>query len=139
MPFPSRALLALLGVGVALSLLAAAPALAQCDPGDDPYGLNCTYNAGGGKPDADPDPLPKTIGLILNWAAGILGFIFLVWILTAGVSWMTAGGNEERVAKAKVHINAAISGIIIIFIAYALAIAIVAALSFATNTGPPPI
>ena len=140
MPQPyRRALLIVVWLGALLGLAAAHVAWAQCDAKTDPYGLNCTQQSAGGAVDADPDPLPKTIGLILNWAAGILGFIFLIWIIQAGVAWMTAGGNEERVTKAKTHINAAISGIIIIFISYALAIAIVAALSAATGTGAGPV
>lgn len=134
-----RALLMVVWLGAFLSLTATSVAWAQCDAKADPYGLNCTYGAAGGAPDAEADPLPKAIGLTLNWAAGILGFIFLIWIIQAGVAWMTAGGNEERVAKAKTHINAAISGLIIIFISYALAIVIVQALSEASGTGKGPV
>ncbi|MDO8560074.1 MAG: hypothetical protein Q7S23_03515 [bacterium] len=119
----------LLGVALATPLAAA---LAQ----GDGYGLNETYTAATGEqPPSNPDPLPQTLGLIINWTLGLLGFVFLMLMIVAGIEWMTAGGNEEKVTKAKTMINAAIAGLIVIFISYALADAIVAALSVASNTG----
>lgn len=107
------------------------PALAQ----NDPYGLNTTCQAAGCVPSPDADPLPRTLGTIINWTLGLLGFIFLMLMIFAGIAWMTAGGNEEKVAKAKMQIQAAIAGMIVIFISYALADAIVGALIAATGTG----
>lgn len=107
------------------------PALAQADD----YGLDETCKAAGCVTSAEADPLPKTIGLIINWILGLLGFIFLMLMIFAGIEWMTAGGNEEKVAKAKVQINAAIAGMVVIFISYALADAIVNMLIAATGTG----
>ena len=43
--------------------------------------------------------------------------------------------QAEKVAKAKVTINAAIAGLVVIFISYALADAIVGALIDASGTG----
>ena len=136
---------------VSLTLLAAGlallPALTQAadpsvTPSDDPsYGLNRTYQKAFGAPPTDSEDEPllaKTLGLILNWFMGLLGFIFLMIIIYGGIGWMTAGGSEERVEKAKHQINAAIAGLIVVFISYALAEAIVVALGGASGTGPPP-
>lgn len=107
------------------------PALAQ---GDD-YGLDQTCIAAGCVPSTDPDPLPRTIGIIINWILGLLGFVFLMLMVFAGIEWMTAGGSEEKVTKAKTMIGAAIAGMIVIFISYALADAIIGALIDASGTG----
>ena len=41
-------------------------------------------------------------------------------ILIGGFQWMTAAGNEEKVEKAKKIISAAIVGLIIILLAWAI-------------------
>jgi len=51
---------------------------------------------------------------------GFLGIIFLVLIIGAGYSWMTAQGNEEKITKSKDTFKTAIIGLIIILSAYAI-------------------
>ena len=58
----------------------------------------------------------KLIGVILSF----VGVIFLVLMIYAGVSWMTAAGNEQQVSKAKDLLINSIIGLIIIFAAYAI-------------------
>jgi len=41
-------------------------------------------------------------------------------ILYAGFQWMTAGGNEDKVSSAKKIISAAVVGLIIILLAWAI-------------------
>lgn len=79
--------------------------------------------------------LPEIIGDIIGWGLGILGTIFLLIMLIGGYRWMMAAGNEEKIGKAKVMIGGGISGLIILFLAYALAGAIINALAVATQTG----
>lgn len=112
-------------------LAAAAP---TCNA-NDPYGLNCTYNQATGQSAPETTPsIADAFGSVLNWLFTILGFIFLMLIIWGGISWMTAGGNEERVNKAKIMINAAIAGLVVVFISFALAEAIIGALGVATGT-----
>jgi len=103
------------------------------------YGLSQTYRvATNSEPPADADTsIAKVIGSMLNWMFGILGFIFLMLMIWAGIGWMTAGGNEEKVKKSKVMIDAAIGGLVVVFISFALADAIAGALIAATGTGGP--
>ena len=49
--------------------------------------------------------------------AGLLVFIFLVW---GGVQWLTSGGDSGATQKARDRITAALVGLAIIAIAYAL-------------------
>ncbi|SRR6056297_268276 len=49
-----------------------------------------------------------------------LAIIFLVLVIWGGFEWMTAGGNEERLSKAKDRIKNGVIGLIIILAAYAI-------------------
>ena len=78
-----------------------------------------SYNADGGNIETDRD-LAGIIVLVINTVLGLLGVIFLVLIIYAGFLWMTAGGNEDQVGKAKGLLINAIIGVIIIVAAYAI-------------------
>jgi hypothetical protein len=57
---------------------------------------------------------------IINIALGFLGIVAVILVLYGGFMWMTAAGNEERVTKAKQILTAALIGLIIIIMAWAL-------------------
>ena len=57
---------------------------------------------------------------ILRYLLGLLGIFFLILIIIGGYEWMSAGGNEEKVANAKKRIRMAINGMIIILGAYVI-------------------
>ena len=67
-----------------------------------------------------PNYVPNTIATIIKVLLGFLGMIFIILVIWAGYSWMTAGGNEEKVTKAKTTIYRAVIGLIIIVSAYAI-------------------
>lgn len=60
------------------------------------------------------------IGTIIRYALGFVGIIFLVLTIINGFKWMTAGGNEEEVKKAKTGIMNTVKGLAIITIAYVI-------------------
>jgi hypothetical protein len=64
--------------------------------------------------------LTGTIALVINTFLSLLGIIFVILVLWAGYNWMTAGGDETKVTKAKATISRAIIGLIIIVAAYAI-------------------
>lgn len=106
-----------------------APVFAGSAPiNPDPYGLNTTATNAGLQTSDSPDQLPEIVGRFINWGLGILGTFFICIILVGGYIWMMAAGNEEKVRKAKMMIGTAISGLFIVFISYALSLAIVNAL-----------
>jgi hypothetical protein len=45
---------------------------------------------------------------------GLLGVIFIILIIYGGFLWMTAGGDEERIAKARKTLHRAILGLVIL-------------------------
>lgn len=57
---------------------------------------------------------------IINTFLGVVGAIALLVFVFAGVTYMTAGGSEERVSRAKDTMKYAILGLAIITFAYAL-------------------
>lgn len=79
--------------------------------------------------------LPEIIGDIIGWGLGILGTVFLLIMLIGGYKWMMAAGNEEKIGKAKAMVGGGISGLVILFLAYAIAGAVINALANATQTG----
>ena len=126
-------------IGALAALLLAARSLpvvtAQTAIPNPNDGLDRTCETATGATCAGAPPLETTVGLLINSLLVILGFVFLIIIIFGGIQWMTAGGNEDKVAKAKTMIGAAIAGLVVIFISFALAAAIVTALSQASNTG----
>lgn len=69
--------------------------------------------------------LESTIINVVQWVLGFLGLVAVIMILIGGFQWMTAGGNEEKVASAKKIISAAVIGLIVILLAWAIVIFVV--------------
>ncbi len=66
--------------------------------------------------------LKQTVMNILNLALGLLALVAVVMIIIGGFTWLTAGGNEEKVDQAKKIISAAVIGLIIVLLAWAVVI-----------------
>jgi len=64
--------------------------------------------------------LSKVVSQIIKVFLSFLGVIFIVLIIYAGFTWMTAAGNEEKIDKAKKTMVSAIIGLAIVLSAYAL-------------------
>lgn len=64
--------------------------------------------------------LPQIIGQIINIILGFLGIVLLLLVLYAGFLWMTAGGDDGQVKKARQYISNAIVGLIIVVAAFAI-------------------
>lgn len=77
--------------------------------------------------------LVDTISSIIRVALGFLGVIAVVIILLGGFKWMTSGGNEEKVKKAKQLIFQGIIGLVIVMSSYAIASFVIQSISTATK------
>jgi hypothetical protein len=64
--------------------------------------------------------LSQTVGKVIKVVLGLLGTIFLALTFYAGVLWMTAGGNEDNIEKAKKILSAAVIGLVIVMAAYSI-------------------
>ncbi|MBI3957092.1 MAG: hypothetical protein HY340_03845 [Candidatus Kerfeldbacteria bacterium] len=57
---------------------------------------------------------------ILNAVIGLLGLVGVTMVIWGGYEWLTAAGNEQRVDRAKRLLTAAVVGLIIILLAWAI-------------------
>ena len=64
--------------------------------------------------------LKETVINIIKLVLGLLGLIAVIMVIYGGFLWLTAGGNEENVEKGKKVISAAVIGLIIILLAWAI-------------------
>jgi hypothetical protein len=71
--------------------------------------------------ESTPQDIRITAMKIVNVALQFLAVIFLVLILISGYQWMTSGGNEEQVVKAKKNLSNAVIGLVIILISWSIA------------------
>ncbi len=62
----------------------------------------------------------KTIAFLIEAFLGLLGIIFIIIIIVAGVRWMIAGGDEEKVRKSRSMITRSIIGLLIVIAAYSI-------------------
>lgn len=62
------------------------------------------------------DVVANVIGIVL----GLLGIVFLILLIYAGILWMTAAGNSDQVDKAKSILSTSIIGLVITLSAYAI-------------------
>jgi hypothetical protein len=75
------------------------------------------------------------IQLVIQAFLSLLSIIFIVLILYAGYSWMTAGGEEKKVEDAKGTITRAVIGLVIIIAAFAITYFVFNALPFNGDGG----
>ena len=97
---------------IAASALAVLPAQAQPD-----LGLNYASNLDLSESNADPRDLAVSI---TKYLMTFLGIIAVIIILYGGFMWMTAAGNEDRVASAKKIIVAGAIGLVVILAAFVI-------------------
>ncbi|MCK5060947.1 hypothetical protein KAR28_00185 [Candidatus Parcubacteria bacterium] len=90
----------------------ALPAMAQPD-----LGLNYATNLGLASQNGD---VRDTAVDIVKYLMTFLGIIAVVVILIGGFRWMTAGGNEDKIASAKKTITAGAIGLVVILAAFAI-------------------
>jgi len=80
----------------------------------------------------EKDPRAIMAGVI-NIALGFLGIVAVVIIILGGFKWMTAGGNEDKVAESKKLITAGIIGLVIVLAAWGIATFVINQLYNATG------
>lgn len=101
-------------------IFSALPIYAEEGPNGN-YGLNEAVKDPATKKDMlkAEDPAAK-VGQIIGYLLSFVGLLFLLLVIYGGYTWMTAGGNDQEVAKAKSLLTQAVFGLIIISAAYLL-------------------
>ncbi len=108
-----------------LFLVSANYALSQgLDHSESGYGLNTTAKDIPAFDDQlgqqDDNFLQTRTGQIIGFVLSFVGVLFLILMIYAGLTWMTAGGNQEQVKKARSLMINAVLGLIVVMGAYAL-------------------
>ncbi|MFC1662554.1 hypothetical protein ACFL04_00085 [Patescibacteria group bacterium] len=94
-------------------MLVAVPALAQTSFSIEDIGSSVGLGS------AD---LKDTVVNIIQWILGILALIAVVMVIYGGFIWLTASGDDAKIDKAKKIISAAIIGLIVVILAWAIVI-----------------
>ena len=60
--------------------------------------------------------ITNIVGAIMNWILGIVGFIGIIGFAIAGILYLTAAGDEDRIGTAKKAMLYSIIGVIVALI-----------------------
>jgi amino acid transporter len=79
--------------------------------------------------DGGDKELPELIGNMIAVLLSVLGIFFVIIVVYAGFLYLSAGGEEEKVKKAKKLLGQAVIGIVIILLAYSISAFVIGSLS----------
>jgi hypothetical protein len=69
-----------------------------------------------------PPSLSEILGFVIRGFFILAGLAAILYLLLGAFSWITSGGSKENVEKAREKIQAAVLGLIIIFIVLSLVV-----------------
>lgn len=102
------------------------------------YGLEDASQGTGlikaGQPINAQEEIPDLIGTIVGVVLSLLGVVFFLLILYAGIMWMTAFGVADKAEKSKEILIQASVGLIIVLAAYAISSFVFSRLGAGVNT-----
>ena len=79
--------------------------------------------------------MQKLIANIIKWVLALLGLVLLIIIMIAGFRWMTSGGDNSKIQKAKQMLVQAVIGFAIILASYVIVSLIMGSFALITNGG----
>ncbi|MFA6410024.1 MAG: hypothetical protein WCW26_00400 [Candidatus Buchananbacteria bacterium] len=87
-----------------------------------------------------PRSIGRIVSYIIKMLLALLGVIFIVLTIYAGLLWMTSAGNDEKIGQAKKIIIAATIGLALVLSAYAITVFVLDQLvsNFGITTGSQP-
>ena len=85
------------------------------------------------KEDGQPKDIRIVAANIIKVFLGLFGTIFVILIVIGGYTWMTAGGDKEKVAKAGAYIKNGMIGLFITIAAFAIALYVTSRINWATQ------
>lgn len=66
-------------------------------------------------------PISLFISNLLGFVTGLAGIMFLIYLIFAGLSWITAGGEKGKVEAARNQMTQAALGLVVVIAAYSIA------------------
>jgi hypothetical protein len=130
--FKKQILSLLLLSALFLPVIASAQTISASSTGDIDRMSNAFRSAAGYNPNTT---VTNVTAQIIRVVLSLLGILFTVLIIVSGYQWMTAGGNDDAVKKAKSRMSNAIIGLVIVLAAYIITAFIFNNLSFFKETG----
>jgi hypothetical protein len=83
--------------------------------------------------DGSGPELTDFVVTVINTVLGLTGLALLILVTYGGIMWMVAGGEKDKVTKARQLITNAVVGLIIVVGAYAIAEYVIEALIIAAS------
>lgn len=71
------------------------------------------------------------VAITIKYLMGLLGVLFFILVIYAGILWMTAAGEDDKINKSKKILTSSVIGLAIIFGGYLISYVIVAILDAA--------
>ena len=84
------------------------------------FSTGICYSATLPNPLGNVENIPELIGKIIKGVLGLVGSLALLMFIYGGITWMTSGGNEEKIKKGKQILTWAVLGIVMIFTSYSI-------------------
>lgn len=105
-----------------LAFFVVVPALAQSGFSGDMNAQLGAAAGGSGAGFGEPQDPRSIVATTIRILLGLIGTVFTCLTIYAGYLWMTAGGNEDDVTKAKTLLTQSVIGLIIILLSYSITI-----------------
>jgi Type IV secretion system pilin len=121
-------------VKIFITVVLAAPLAARATTPVSVQNMSAMGVAGGLPSETDPRAI---VGPIINSALGLIGLILIIFLVYAGYTWMTAGGNSDKVEEAKTTIKNCIIGLFILILAYSISAFVISAITGTPLPTPP--
>lgn len=67
--------------------------------------------------DPNSTDVATLIGKVITWVLGLVGAIAVLFIIYAGILYVTSSGNKERIEQAKQTLTYAVIGLVVIVLA----------------------
>ena len=115
---------------IGISLIGASINSAQAYDFKRESGLSTTGKEAGYNENLTPDPA-AIAGQAVQAVLSVLAIVFLAFMIYAGITWITAQGDDQKSMKAKKIIEESITGLIIVIAAYTISYFII---NYFTNT-----
>ncbi|MBT4856959.1 hypothetical protein HON52_02105 [Candidatus Uhrbacteria bacterium] len=123
----SKALVLLFGITLVTGIFAFIPSAVLAQSSE--------LAVAGGASGLSTASLPEVIGTLVSVFLSALGIVLLIIIIYAGFLWMTAGGDADKVEKAKKWMINGVVGLVIVMASYAITAFIISALTGALIGG----
>lgn len=66
-------------------------------------------------------PIVEFISNFLGFITGLAGIMFLIYLIFAGLSWVSSGGDKGKVEAARNQMTQAALGLVVVIAAYSIA------------------